>query len=77
MNTLLWMLRFHSISFVTGALFMAAGGYALFVYAPTVDDSAPWVPAPLAFGTLPLILALASGFWLVLSAWQHARRREQ
>ena len=68
--TIVWVLRFAAFPFLAGLAMMAAGGYALFVCAPSVDASAPWVPAAFALGDFPWIGTLAFGWLLVLYAWR-------
>lgn len=67
---LTWVLRFAAIPFLMGLALMAVSGYSLFVYAPAVDNSAPWVPGVLAFGNVPWYLMFGGGFLSVLHAWR-------
>lgn len=68
--TIAWVLRFAFAPFLIGLIMLATSGYTLLVYAPSIDPSAPWVPAAFAWGDMPWFLGMVCGLVLVLNAWR-------
>lgn len=65
---IVWALRFAPVPLLAGFAMIGLAGYSLLIYGPSLDPTAPWVPATFAFGDAPWYGALFIGVLLFLYA---------